>query len=138
MKRNELIKGIPLFDGLNSRELEEIGHLFEEVSVLRGETICREGEAGDSLYVLVSGELEVWTGREEEKRVINRMAAGDFFGEIALLTGEMRSATVTVIRDARLLRIERLAFESFFRKNAKMLEHLSRVRAQRMARVSRG
>jgi len=138
MKRNELIKGIPLFGCFNSRELEEIGDLFEEVSVLRGETICREGEAGDSLYVLVSGELEVWTGREEEKRVINRMAAGDFFGEIALLTGEMRSATVTVIRDARLLRIERLAFESFFRKNAKMLEHLSRVMAQRLVRVSRG
>jgi len=138
MERKELIKGIPLFDGLNSQELEEIGDLFREVSGLRGETICREGEEGDSLYVLLSGELEVWSGREEKKRIINRLVPGDFFGEITLLTGEMRTATVAVARDARLLVVDRKTFESFFRKNAKMLEHLSKVMAQRMARASRG
>ena len=138
MERKELIKGIPLFDGLNSQELEEIGDLFREVSRLRGETICREGEEGDSLYVLLSGELEVWSGLEEKKRIINRILPGDFFGEITLLTGEMRTATVTVARDARLLVVDRKTFESFFRKNAKMLEHLSKVMAQRMARASRG
>ena len=138
MERKELIKSIPLFDGLNAQELEEIGDLFQEISRLKGETICREGEEGDSLYVLLSGELEVWSERREKKRIINRLLPGDFFGEITLLTGEMRSATVTVARDARLLVIDRKTFESFFRKNAKMLEHLSKVMAQRLAMASRG
>ena len=138
MERIDLIKGIPLFDGLNAQELEEIADLFREFPRLKGETICREGEEGDSLYIVISGELEVRTGSEEDKRVINRMGPGDFFGEIPLLTGETRTATVTVVRDARLLSIDRHAFEAFIRKSAKMLEHLSKVMAQRLARVSRG
>ena len=138
MNRTELLKGIPLFDGLNAQELEEISELFREASLLKGDTICREGEEGDSLYIVLSGELEVWAGREGERRVLNRMVPGDFFGEISLLTGETRTATVTVSRDARLLIVDRRTFETFLQKNAKMLEQLSRVLAHRLARVSRG
>ena len=117
MKQNEMLRRIPLFDCLNSQELDELAGLFREVSFLKGETICREGEVEDSLHIIVSGELEVWAGRGKEKRVINRMGPGRFFGEIALLTGDVRTATVTVVRDARLLTIDRQAFDSFFRKN---------------------
>lgn len=138
MKRTEPLRSIPLFDGLNSQELEEISELFREAFLLKGDTICREGEEGDSLYIVLSGELEVWAGREGERRVLNRMVPGDFFGEISLLTGETRTATVTVSRDARLLIVDRRTFETFLQKNAKMLEHLSRVLAHRLAMTSRG
>jgi NTE family protein len=138
MDREKLLRAVPLFDCLNSQEIHEIAGLFQEVTRLRGETVCREGEEGETLYIVLSGELEVRTGNEQEGRIINRMGPGDFFGEISILTGQTRSATVTVSRDARLWGIDRHSFEAFLRKNAKILEQLSKVMAQRLVRLSRG
>jgi NTE family protein len=138
MRRTGLLKKIPPFDCLNPQELEQLSTLLREVSFLKGKTVCREGEQGDTLFIIVSGELEVWAGGKGEKRVVNRLGPGDFFGEITLLTGERRTATVKAGRDARLLALERSGFESFFVENPKILEHFSRVLAQRLTRMTRG
>jgi NTE family protein len=138
MTRAGLLKRIPPFDCLNPQELDQLSTLLREVSFLKGKTICREGEEGDTLFIIVSGELEVWAGREGEKRVVNRLSPGDFFGEITLLTGERRTATVKAGRDARLLALDRSGFESFFVENPKILEHFSRVLAQRLTQATRG
>jgi NTE family protein len=135
--RRQLLEGIPLFSCLSAAELDAVADLFSEVSCRKGETICREGEEGDSFFVILSGELEVRTGPDGE-RVIGRLGPGDFVGEMALLTGGKRSATVTVARGGKLLVLDRTTFERYFRRNPKVLEYFARVLSQRLVATSRG
>ena len=138
MTHRGLLKKIPPFDCLNPQEFDQLSSLLQEVSLVKGEKVCSEGEEGESLFLIVSGELEVWGSAEGKMRVINRMVPGDFFGEITLLTGGRRTATITAATDSRLLVLDRSGFESFFVQNPKILEYVARVLAQRLARVSRG
>jgi NTE family protein len=133
----QLLEGIPLFSCLSAAELDAVADLFSEVSCRKGETICREGEEGDSFFVILSGDLEVRTGADAG-RIIGRLGPGDFVGEMALLTGGKRSATVTVARGGKLLVLDRTLFERYFQRNPKVLEHFARVLSQRLATTSRG
>ncbi len=135
--RRELLKRIPLFSYLGAEELDAVVELFEEVSYRKGETICREGDEGDRFFVILSGELEVRTGADAE-RVIGRLGPGDFLGEMALLMGGKRTATVEAARSGRLLVLDRAIFNRYFRRNPKVLEHFARVLSQRLATTSRG
>src|SRR5207244_4244652 len=102
----------------------------------RGDTVCAEGDEGDTFFVCVSGELEVWGGAP--RRIVNRLGPGEFFGEMSLLLGGQRAATVTASRNARLLAVDKSVFEQFFLHNAKVLEAFSRVLSKRLAKMPRG
>ena len=136
ISRIEILSRLPLFSSFDRRELERLAPLFVEESYRRGEVICREGESGDTLYVIASGELEVWQG-EEPKQLIARLGAGELVGEMTLLTGGPRTATVGVVRAARLLALNRSEFDRYFRTNAKVLEHLSQILCRRLVMTSR-
>ncbi len=86
--------------------------------------------------MILSGEVEVRTGAQAE-RVINRLGPGDFLGEIALLMGGRRSATITVSRSAKLLLLDRASFDRHLLRNPKVLEHFARVLSQRLAMKDR-
>lgn len=154
-RRAQLLKQIPLFESLASivpaddrhtaassgattpPEFLQLAQRCREISLPRGEVVCRAGEEGDTLYVVISGELEVWSA-DPEPRVISRFGPGEFFGEIALLTGGPRSATVTVARHAELLVLDRAAFKAELVGKPKVLEKLSTYLATRLARTTRG
>src|SRR6185295_15302038 len=89
-----------------------------------------------TFFVCASGELEVWGGAPE--RVINRHGPGEVLGEMSLLFGGKRAATVTVSRNARLLALDRDGFERYFLSNAKVLEYFSKLLAKRLATMARG
>src|SRR5213076_2149341 len=91
---------------------------------------------GDTFFVCVSGELEVWGGAP--RRIVNRLGPGEFFGEMSLLLGGQRAATVTASRNTRLLAVDKSVFEQFFLHNAKVLEAFSRVLSKRLAKMARG
>ena len=67
----DLLKKVPIFKSFSQNELEQLACLFKQVSIAKGETVCREGEAGDCFYIIESGELEVFTG-DKEAMVVNR------------------------------------------------------------------
>ena len=136
-KRTEILAHVPLFSCLGRDELERLNDLLVEVSYRQGETVCTEGEAGESLFVILSGELEVWGGLGR-LRVIGRLGPGECLGEMSLLMGGRRTATVTAARAARLVGLDKAAFDRFFRNNPKVLEYLSRVLCKRLAATSRG
>ena len=100
------LKGVPLFADLPGRELLNLATISEEVSLGVGEDIFQEGDVGESLYVIVRGEVEVHRGG----RVIALLGPRETFGEMALLDGAVRSATVTVMQDVAALRLEREPF----------------------------
>ncbi len=135
-ERIALLEGAPLFGELEAAERESLAELFTEKTWRKGQTVCREGDPGETFLVVASGELEVWGG-EEGSRVINRLGRGDVLGEMSLLLEGRRSATVTAARSARLLELDRSAFQRFFASNPRMLHRLAELLCQRLARASR-
>ena len=135
--RHDLLTSVPLFSGFGRSELERLAAQFVEVSYPKGDTVCREGEEGDRFFVVVSGELEVWGGTGQ-KQLINRLGPGEVVGEMSLLTGGKRTATVTVSRSAKLLALDKASFDQFLLRNATALEYFSKILCKRLATLARG
>lgn len=104
----DLLHGVPLFASLDRRHLERLGMLTEEVDVPAGKVLIRQGEHGNDLMLIVSGGVEVKRNGE----TINHLGAGDFFGEIALIAGGPRTATVTADEPTRLLVVNHRDFHA--------------------------
>lgn len=100
------LRNVSLFAHLTLEQLETIHHMMREARYLAGETLVREGDAGDELFVLIEGEVEAYRdyGTDRERRV-NIMRPPSYFGEIAVLDSSARTATLVVSRDATLLRL---------------------------------
>jgi CRP/FNR family cyclic AMP-dependent transcriptional regulator len=93
------LKRIPLFAGLQKRELEELGTLADEIEVADGRALTKEGESGHEFFVVVQGHVSVEIGGAR----VAELGPGDFLGEIALIDGKPRSATTRAVGDTRLI-----------------------------------
>jgi len=93
----ETLRRVPLFEELDDAELQSIADAMNEANVPAGATVTAEGGPGDGFFVIDRGEAEVTIDGERR----GTMTAGDHFGEIALLLGSNRTATVTAITDLR-------------------------------------
>ena len=128
---------IPIFGFFTREELEAAEKRFEEVRLAKDTVVTRIGEPGDTFYVVMDGVLEVWDGSNPPRRT-NILSRGDYFGEMALLQGGKRTATVTVSRRAHLLAVNKEAFDEIFLKNPKAIEYFARVLSKRLAGLTRG
>lgn len=107
----ELIAGVPLFEKASKRELSQVASLADELNLPAGRKLATEGALGHEFVVIVEGAAEVKRGG----KVVNRLRAGDFLGEIALVTGRRRTATVTTTEPSRLLVVSAQSFRSLLR-----------------------
>ena len=133
----DFLSTIPIFRSFSREELETAQALFQEVSFAKDDVVIRVGEPGDVFYVVLEGELEVWDASEPPRQT-GSLKRGDHFGEMALLQGGKRTATVTVARRTRLLAIDKRAFDSLFLKNPRAIEHFAHVLSSRLAGLTRG
>ena len=102
----------------------------------RAEVVCREGDAGDAFFVLRSGTVEVVArGVDGRDTHVADLTAPAFFGEMALLTGEPRSATVRAKGDVELLVVARAGFETLFKTRPGVAAAVSRVIAARQSEL---
>jgi CRP/FNR family transcriptional regulator, cyclic AMP receptor protein len=125
-----LLRTIPIFSTCTAKELASIAAIVKEVDFEAGRIICKEGDAGVGLHVIVEGEVKVQIGG----RTQSRFGAGAFFGEIALLDGGPRTATVVAETPVRALSIVIWDFKPMLESQStlalKMLEEVcSRLRA---------
>jgi CRP-like cAMP-binding protein len=109
----ELLKSVPLFAGCSKKELAQIGLIADEIDLPQGTELTREGTKGREFFVLVEGTADV----KREGRTINTMRAGDFFGEVALVTNTPRTATVTAATPLDVLVITARDFERLIVEN---------------------
>lgn len=91
VKLETVLSYVPLFRGLSKRQLKHLASLCEVADYMEGATIVKEGTDGDAFYVVLKGQALVTTGG----RFVARMVPGDHFGEIAILDGGPRTASVT-------------------------------------------
>jgi len=95
------VKAVPLFTHLTVRQLIDLTKVVSEEVLPGGHTVFSEGDKGRAMYVIVEGEVEVLKGG----RLLSRLGPGAFFGEMAVLEGEVRSASIVTLGATRLLRI---------------------------------
>lgn len=128
------LESVPLFSGVPRDELVSLLTAVEPVRAAAGIAVVEEGQPGDSLYLVVVGTLSVATEGEGESVEVGRLGPGDFFGEVALLTGKPRTATVTAVTEAELLRLGRDTVEELRRRHPEIeasLREFHRRRAER-------
>ena len=107
MERLLALKQVPLFATLSLDQLEAVHQITRETSYLKGETIVREGDPGGELYLLLEGTVQAWKSfGTPQARWLNTISAVSYFGEMAILDDEPRSATVVAVERARLLSLD--------------------------------
>jgi len=95
----EMLSKVPLFAGLSSRDLAEIGRLVDEVDVREGKVLAKEGAPGHEFFVILDGTVAISKGDKH----VRDLSAGDHFGELAMIAQVPRTATATASTPARLL-----------------------------------
>jgi CRP-like cAMP-binding protein len=108
----ELIKQVPLFEDCSKAELRQIAETADEIDVPAGTTLTKEGASGKEFVVIVEGAAVV----RRRGRKINELGSGDFLGEIALVAGTPRTATVETTAPTRALVLTASAFRSLMRR----------------------
>jgi CRP-like cAMP-binding protein len=122
------LQRVHLFEACSSRQLRAIARIAEVQEVPAGEVIARTGEPGDRFFVIVDGSARVEVSPQNQ----GRMAPGAFFGEISLLDGEPRSATVIADTAMRLLVIPRRDFVTLLREVPSLTERMLITLCQRL------
>ena len=132
----DFLATIQIFSFFTRPELEAAEKLFREVIYAKGDDVVTIGEPGDTFYVVLEGELEVWDASRPPRQT-GTLRKGDFFGEMALLQGGKRTATVRADRRSHLLAVDKPAFDQLFLKNPKAIAYFARVLSKRLAGVTR-
>jgi NTE family protein len=105
------LAGIPFLAGVSAETLEELRRSCGRVQVPARRFLFRAGDPGDRLFIVRSGRLQVIADGDEGPRVVRLVGPGAALGELALLTGEARSASVRAVRDSELLELEAVRFD---------------------------
>jgi CRP/FNR family transcriptional regulator, cyclic AMP receptor protein len=132
LRRNEkveLIKKVPLFSGCSKRDLEQIAQIADEIDLAEGKEMTREGSRGREFFVLLEGDADVTKGGSS----INKLGAGDFFGEIALVSDSPRTATVTATSPVRALVITDRSFRRLLDEQPEIQRKVLVELAERLA-----
>ena len=124
----DVLASVPLFEGLSQRHLRKIAGQATVKRFAPLTAIVREGASGDAFYVILDGTASV---RRTGKRAIT-LKAGDFFGEMALLDGAARTATVEASSEVLTLRLGRAAFQKVLESEPKVAVSMLRALAARM------
>ena len=132
-KLDAVIAAVPLFETLSKRHLKKVAGLTTTVEFDAGDTVIQEGEPGDSFFVTVSGQAKVVSGG----KTVHRLIPGDHFGEISLLDGRPRSASVVAETPLSLLRLPRASFLRLVEDDADLARALLASLARMVRRVDR-
>jgi CRP-like cAMP-binding protein len=126
----DLLRSVPLFTGMTDSAIQSVGGLAHEIGFAAGEDLVREGDEGDSFLVIVEGRARVVQNGD----TLRDLGPGDYLGEIALIDGGPRTATVTALEPIRALVVERSDFSRLIDDFSAVRFHVLTALTQRIRR----
>ena len=115
------LQRVPLFQGLNNRQLGKLAERFVERKYAVGQSMVTQGQGGEGFFIIVSGKAEAIRARADgDKVVVNTFGPTDFFGEMALLDDGLRTATVQAVEACACLALTRWDFLGILKEDADM------------------
>lgn len=130
-RRLAAVGKVDLLEPLSNAERAKLADQLHHTPFAAGEAVCREGDDDQSLYMLVRGEAAVRIGRGGTTREVARLGAGQFFGEMSLMTGEPRSASVVAVTDLDCFRLDPETFRELVRARPAITDRVAEILAAR-------
>jgi len=130
------LRRIPFFSSLPDTELRAISEQLRRERYLKGQVIFSEGQEGDALYLIESGQVQVVTGPLAEEKILAYLGPGNFFGELALLLDEPRSATVRVVIDVEVWVLRKDDLQDLLEDHPIIALQMSRELSRRLVETS--
>lgn len=123
-----MLAHVPMFVPLDATELDALARDCEQLAYGRGERIVHQGDAGDTMYVILDGTAIVTiTDAPGSEREVARLSRGEFFGEMALLTGEARSANVTAVDDVSTVIVHKTALQTMLQQRPGLAQEMAEI-----------
>ena len=136
-ERIELLRRVRLFSGLAEDDLESLNDLLVEKRYRKGTEVFHQGGEGDALFIVEAGRVKASAEDDQgREKILSIFGEGDYFGEMALLSDQPRSATLTVVGDAELLVLSKEAFERFLATNLGVMRQFVGLMSHRLAETS--
>lgn len=130
--RQKTLRRIELFSKLSNEEVAHLANSLTYAQFARGDVITRQGAVAHWLYVLISGEADVWfESPGQPRRLLTTLPTGRIFGEMGLMTGQPRRATVSAHTDAECYRIDKKYFEQIMQSRPELAEDFALVLTER-------
>ncbi len=127
---------VPLFQGLNERQLKQLANRFVPRAYKAGQAIVTQGKGGEGMFTIVSGRAEaILELPDGTKTVVNEFGPTDFFGEIAMLDDGLRTASVISTEETECLVLSRSDFIALMHNDAEMATTIAVTLAKRLRRV---
>ena len=132
-----VFRRVALFSELEAGELEALARAFSPRSYPSGSPIIRESDAGDFFFVILRGEVKVFVDSPDGREVVlSHLQTGDFFGEMALLEGESRSASVEALTDCELAVLARAEFFAVLERNFSLTRKILKTLSSRLRKAN--
>ncbi|MEW6061990.1 MAG: cyclic nucleotide-binding domain-containing protein [Bacteroidota bacterium] len=128
----EQLSKIEIVRSLPPEEMETVLTCVEPITVKAGEVIFHQGDPGNALYLINDGQIEIRSGTNGQTRTIATLDSGHSFGEMALLTGDPRSASAIAITDATLLRLGKDQFDALMEISPNLRKAVEQLNSQRI------
>jgi uncharacterized membrane protein len=133
MDAGPLLRSIALFEGLGDEDLRELGESLQRRPYAAGAMVFDQGDAGSSMYIVESGEVNIHLPGEASRRIsLKDIARGEYFGELALFDEKPRSASALVTTDAVLLELQRHTLEDFLGRRPRVAMAILRTMSERL------
>lgn len=127
-----IIANIDLFHTLNEKENTELANSVNEIEFKKEEKVIKENDDGDSMFVVVEGLLDVFVASKDGKQIkVGRLKPGEFFGEMSLMTGEKRSATVICLTDVLLYEIRKESISKIISNRKEVINEFGEIISRR-------
>lgn len=127
---------IPLFHGLNKKQLKQLANRFVARNYEAGKNIVTQGKGGEGMFVMISGRAEaVVESSDGTKTTVNEFVSRDFFGEVAMLDDGPRTASVVATEETECLVLTRSDFIALMKNDAEMAIEITVALAKRLRRV---
>jgi HEAT repeat protein len=136
MDRILFLRRVPLFAALSPIDLKQVAAIAAEEIFPDGEVLAYEGEQGDAMFVIVSGEVRICITKEERDVEVTRRKAGEYVGEMAIINREPRIATLIASGDVRALCIDQKSFEGLMRERPEVSLYIIQVLSKRLKELT--